>query len=108
MSKTFTVAVYDEALAYGGPQEGGWWYDVGSLVRVMRVFKSEAKAIAYTYRLNTKLQSSLKSWDHERPGFGPNAGRYRKSDSISDGEYVALNFEGTAPTHYPEARPMYE
>lgn len=37
---TFIVAVYKTGKAYGGPEEGGWWYYCGEHVRTVRVFKN--------------------------------------------------------------------
>lgn len=31
----YVVAVYYEDRAYGGPEEGGWWYSTGELVDVL-------------------------------------------------------------------------
>lgn len=94
----YVVAVYDVGLSYGGPEEGGWWYDAGSLVRVCRVFRSEDRAYAYCRRLNARLSSRV---------FGPNVGRYPKSSVLSDGQFEACTFEDTAPAGFPESRPYY-
>lgn len=99
MAQTYCVAVYDVALAYGGPEEGGWWYDCGSLVRIVKTFKSRDKAAAYRNRLNAKLKSR---------DFGPNVGMRPKSSVLSAGEYEAQVWEGTAPAGYPDRRPRYE
>jgi hypothetical protein len=96
---TYVVAVYLEDRAYGGPEEGGWWYDVGSLTRVVRVFKRECIAAAYCRKLNARLQSRA---------FGPNLGRREISSVLSDGEYCARVFADTAPAGFPERRPRYE
>lgn len=93
------VAVYDAALAYGGPQEGGWWYDVASLVRIVKVFPTEDRANEYCRRLNARLQSRK---------FGPNMGKRDKSSVLSDGVYQAEVYENNAPAGYPETRPHYE
>lgn len=52
MATKFAVAVYMQDRAYGGPEEGGWWYDCGQLVRTMRVFGNEQTAIRFNTRLN--------------------------------------------------------
>ena len=36
MANTRTVYLIDRA--YGGPEEGGWWYDTGERVRIIRTF----------------------------------------------------------------------
>jgi hypothetical protein len=97
MAKTFIVAVYLEDRAYGGPEEGGWWYNAGELVRVIRVFRNEDKAYAFTRRMNDLLAVTL------------NKGRPSTGSMLSQGRYVADAHEGNAPlAHYPETRPHYE
>lgn len=96
---TYIVAVYDAALGYGGPEEGGWWFDTGSLVRVCKTFSNQERAYAYSRRLNAKLNN--REW-------GPNQGRYEKSSCASDGWYQAEVHEDFAPKGYPERRPHYE
>jgi hypothetical protein len=95
----FVVAVYEVDRCFGGAEEGGWWYDAGSLVRVMRVFRSEDKAYDYSSQLNRKLNSRV---------FGPNEGRRELSSVLSDGEYQARVFENTAPESFPDRRPHYD
>jgi hypothetical protein len=92
----FIVAVYLQDRAFGGPEEGGWRYDCGKLVRTMRVFSREDTATAYCRRLNTKLTDSL------------NRGRRSISSVLSTGRYRAEIHDDFAPASYPEARPHYE
>lgn len=93
---TYVVAVYLADRAYGGPEEGGWWFDTGELVRAVRRFKSEERAIAYCRRLNHLLDVTL------------NKGRRPKSSVISEGVFEAQLSEGEPPTRYPTERPHYE
>ena len=83
---TYTVAVYLQDRSYGGPEEGGWWYDTGELVRTCRRFKSESKAYVYCRRMNDLIRALVHA----------------------DGAYGAEVHEGPAPEGYPEARPFYE
>ncbi len=99
MSKTYVVAVYDCAQQYGGPEEGGWWYDTGSLVRLMASFRSEDAACAYARRLNNKLDSRK---------VGPNQGKREYTSVVSDGEYRAMVFDDYCPKGFPDRRPHYE
>jgi hypothetical protein len=39
------VTVYDVSREYGGPEEGGWWYDCWSVVEEQRVLVEEAEAV---------------------------------------------------------------
>jgi hypothetical protein len=92
---TFLVAVYLQYRAYGGPEEGGWWFDCGEHVRTMRVFGSEQSAISYCCRLNEKLHGTL------------NRGRREVGSVLSDGRYGAEVHDGHAPPVYPSKRPYY-
>ena len=96
---TYIVAVFDCAQQYGGHEEGGWWYDSGSLVRIIRVFKNDDHAYAYARRLNYKLRSR---------SFGPNCGKREYTSVISEGEIRAYVYEDKVPNWFPEYRPHYE
>lgn len=95
----YLVAVYDSSLAWGGPEEGGWWYDAGSLARIVRLFRNADQAYLYARRLNKKLESRT---------YGPNQGKREKSSVISDGVYEAHVCQDHVPQFYPAERPHYE
>lgn len=48
----YAVAVYAIARAYGGPEEGGWWYDEGELVGVDAFLPDEDAAYDRAGALN--------------------------------------------------------
>ena len=93
---TYVVAVYLCDRAWGGPEEGGWWYDTGELVRIIRTFKDEERAAVHATRMNSLLNATI------------NKGRRDISSVLSDGCYYAEVHENIAPQHYPERRPHYE
>lgn len=95
--KQVYVAVFLEDRAYGGPEEGGWWYDTGDLVRtVWQGPASQAEAAeVYAERLNKKLETTL------------NHGRRPISSVLSEGRYRALVCN-EPPASWPEQRPHYE
>ncbi len=95
----YLVSVYLEDLAYGGPEEGGWYYNTGELVRTVKLFRSEERANDYCRRLNRKLRSRE---------FGPNKDRRDISSVLSEGIYSADVHEDFAPRHFPERKPRYE
>lgn len=99
MSRAYLVAVYECHQAYGGPEEGGWWYDTGELVRVVKVFRDKDAAYAYRDRLNDRLDSRK---------FGPNQGRRAYYSVLSEGEARARVYKDCAPQHFPTERPYYE
>lgn len=96
MSTRHIVAIYLCDRAYGGPEEGGWWFDTGELIRVHRVFGSADAAQRRCERLNRRLDATI------------NRGRRPISSVLSDGQYRAEVRENFVPRHYPERRPHYE
>lgn len=95
--RSWVVAYYRSYQSYGGPEEGGWWYDEGDLIRATRVFKKREAAIAYCARLNAKLER----WQDR-------ARVPKKWSVISTGRIEAAFYPNTAPQHYPDRRPHYE
>ena len=92
----YVVAVYLCDRAYGGPEEGGWWYDTGEMVRIIRTLKDEDRAETFATRMNSLLNATV------------NMGRRDISSVLSEGRYYAEVHENIAPHHYPERRPHYE
>ena len=93
----YIVAVYDCSQCYGGPEEGGWWYDAGTLVRVSSVHSSEDAAWDRCRRLNRHLDAMQEA-----------AGRRPYTSAASDGWLMAHVYEDTAPKGFPDRRPRYE
>ena len=93
----FAVAVYEVDRAYGGPEEGGWWYTCGDLVRTVKRFRSEDEAYDYCRRINDKLHS-------RREFYGI---RSSSSAAYSGGDYRAKVYDNVAPESFPVNRPYY-
>mgnify|MGYP003128876653 CR=1 FL=1 len=74
--------------SYGGPEEGGWYYDCGDLVRTVKRFRSENEAWDYCNRLNDKLYGH----DHVR---------------LRNDIYRAKVYDSVAPDSFPSERPYY-
>lgn len=99
-----SVAVYLHDRAYGGREEGGWWYDCydrssePELLALAAVFPTSHQANARAAEIQMSLNAD---W---------NVGHHRHSvDSVlSRGQYIALVHEGWPPSHLPEKRPTYE
>jgi len=49
----WSVAVYENNQAYGGPEEGGWWYQEGTITdyNKVKIFNSYKKACKYYNKL---------------------------------------------------------
>lgn len=97
MSARFAVAFYAIDRQYGGPEEGGWWYNTGSLIRIARLFTSEDLAFEYASRANRLLDLC-----NRRLKYGVSSVIY------SGGAVSASVYEGVPPQHFPEERPHYE
>lgn len=89
------VAFYEIDRAFGGAEEGGWWYDTGTLVRMIRVCANEARAIAVARRANALLARLER---HRRPV---------SSAAYDGGRHAAIVFARTAPERFPAIRPRY-
>lgn len=88
-----TVAVYSVSLAYGGPEEGGWHYHVGSLVPgTQRSFTDEDQSQAEVY------QSAMLHRYREDEGW------MRHQDERMQ---VHVFYEEPAPAGFPRVRPRY-
>lgn len=81
--------------AYGGPEEGGWYYDTGTPVVTehMRAFANRDEARAYRRSLDPVVKDM-------------NEGRYPISSVLSEGRYAFELCEGL-PEAYPSERPYY-
>jgi len=104
----YSVAIYFVNRAYGGPDEGGWWYDCGNLIQsvpegvdpqnLIKTFAPNQNEATQTWR--DILQQILDD--------GINKGRRPISSVISTGRYIAMIHEGNPPSHFPQERPHYE
>ncbi|GAA4134616.1 hypothetical protein ACFFTN_13175 [Aminobacter aganoensis] len=92
----YVLAFYEINRVCGGPEEGGWWYDTGQIVRVWRTFKTKEKAFAVAHRANRLLERL----QQHRPDV--------RSVVYAGGRYSVSVYEDFAPKFYPETRPRYE
>ena len=94
----YSVAVSHVTRRYGGPEEGGWWYDHhvpilhGADATLIRVFTDYEAAITYANEVYKTIEAR-------------NEGLPPLYSVLSDGLYVAHIFEGL-PCETP--RPYYE
>lgn len=96
MRDTFVVAFYEIDRAWGGPEEGGWWFDCGQLVRTFRVAKSEDEALGLARRANDLLHVLQRNCCSVG------------SVLYDGGRYEARVYSNTAPAFFPETVPHYE
>ena len=96
MKDNYVVAFYEVDREYGGPEEGGWWFDSGVLRRIVKVCKSEDEA----YRVARRANTLLDVLQRDLPSVS--------SVLYTGGRYRAYVSENTAVVFYPESRPYYE
>lgn len=104
---TFYVTVYATEERYGGPEEGGWWYESGIPVKHIRVRGFE-KAMNVAEEFNSKQSDEPReilngSFDYEISGPNDCDGSEIFGSRLT--AYVAGKRPGKA---YPERRPHYE
>jgi hypothetical protein len=91
----YVIAFYEVDMQYGGPEEGGWWYSTGRLVRVFKVVKDREEATRICRRANDLLHHLQRN-------------KREVSSVIYDGgRYAAEVHEHNAPEYYPTERPYY-
>lgn len=83
------VSAYEVERHYGGPEEGGWWFDSGTLVDVVKCFnRDQAEHV----------------WDLLKDIY-PNTG---KRYSVLGGEDYSVSIEEKLIPFFPSQRPRYE
>ena len=93
---TYVIAFYEIDRAYGGREEGGWWFDTGKLVRIGRTFKRRSAALKWMDRAN-HLLDIVQDGKRDVGSVLYDGGRYR-----------AELHENIPPAFYPATRPHYE
>jgi hypothetical protein len=110
---TWAVAVYDVRREYGGPEEGGWWYDSEELLGVEFWFHDEEAAYEMSRTLNwdyheareEKRAHVVEVPRREPPEWWRNESCHSDPDAApSEDEYVT---RWDIPTYLPEERQHY-
>ena len=92
--KPWYVNLYVYDRAYGGPEEGGWWFDVYELQNTTRVAsKEEAESLQKVIQLACNEQNDNRNSD--------------VNSVLSEGMYVVM-IENHKGFHKPQERPYYE
>lgn len=92
----YLLSFYEIDRAYGGPEEGGWWYDCGTHVRTFAVYHDKQKAYEMAYKANRILSRLQKN---KRPV---------GSVIYGGGRHSVIVHKNRAPEFFPEKRPHYE
>jgi len=92
----FILSFYERNQAYGGPEEGGWYFDTFELVRSFCAYPTREKASKAASRANALLNRLQR---RKRPV---------SSVAYSGGRHVAMVHENIPPIYLPEFHPHYE
>ena len=115
LNKNLYVNVYDTYQCYGGPEEGGWWFRAGELVKCLGPMpRAEAEAIAKDIRKGDECKVKSEYL------MGYNSTDGCDSDGNPDDDYImvggawghselqVLVREEIGVEFYPAERPRYE
>jgi len=86
------VNVYEEDRGYGGPEEGGWWYNIATPV--------------WHERLDTKDRAEARKLELEE--MYPEEGDRPVSSVIYSGGAYTIRIENHPPVAQPQTTPHYE
>ena len=95
MAKSYVVSFYQMGRQQGGPEEGGWWFNTGQLVRTFKVAKTEEDAIVTCGRAN-RLLTRFRRGKRDIYSMGYDGGEHR-----------AMIHEDVAPPSFPAEQPYY-
>ena len=102
---TYYVNIYMANRAFGGCEEGGWYYDVGmpidekiypEIFKLQNTFVTESEAYEYQYDINEQLEQLNKDYNN-----------YPPYSVLCDGYFIA-RVEEKPGSPYPEVIPHYE
>jgi hypothetical protein len=97
--------LFETNRAYGGREEGGWWYDTGVSVTDARLYAE----IGLMPSVHLSISEAKAARDAMRTAAAVlNRDRHEIGSVLCDGIYDAEIHEGKLPAYYPETRPHYE
>jgi hypothetical protein len=105
LQQVFVVAKYRLSQAYGGPEEGGWWYTEHDFEKVVVAFTYEAQASAACRRLNAEVNQDP---DGGSVYMVVDIPRWESGDGWEGFDDEATpTLRTDVPLHLPEHRPHY-
>jgi hypothetical protein len=91
--------VYEVIQAWGGPEEGGWWYNCGTPLESVRADNDEQQKEALVRLEQRYAMNDQSDWDRER----------KRGKSSSAGGYdITIYVERNFAEPFPQRRPHYE
>ncbi len=103
----YFAAIYLVDLRYGGPEEGGWYYDCGELVTDGELLRNAGLGLPTSFATSEEAYQWCKT-QNDLLDKTLNTGRRPISSVLSEGQYYAMTHEGELPHYFPARRPRYE
>ena len=91
----YYVNEYEVDRIYGGPEEGGWWYNTGKYIKCHGIFNSNMAAKRYRESLSKYIKDK-------------NEYKHPPSSVLSVGDWTDIIIEEHEGKHFPERTPRYE
>jgi hypothetical protein len=88
---TWHLAIYETARLYGGPEEGGWYYETGRPIRTVFQYTSRRLAQKFAGKLNAEFEE-------------------RNQAPVGRNHYCGLFAKVTnhPPVKYPDKKPHWD
>lgn len=90
------IAMYECNQGYGGDEEGGWWFDCGTLIKSRRL------------RSRENYQKILKNWIKKADELNRKEDRLPTSSVNCDGYYKVWLDDKKPVEGFPDFKPHYE
>lgn len=110
--------IFELTRSYGGPEEGGWWYDSGNMIACI---PAERECLTeQTWNDNGYWDEQVTEWLGKREDNKALVEVLKALTEMGyaeDGEYchvrprhesIAVRWDDEIVTHFPEQRPFYE
>jgi len=119
-NKEWRVSFYKISQAYGGPEEGGWFYTCGEFSHTVKTFSKKHMADTCVEQIRESIKEGNHwgiSLAHNQMGHGPMDGvdpdgfgddRYLMSGGHWGDEKLVVIAENHKGKDFPSERPFYE
>ena len=98
MLDQFYIGIYDTNRAFGGTEEGGWWYDYGELKHTVN---------ETFYNLTTAYNHARKLQRHLDHRYNSEGATTDLDSVLCEGNLQAEVYEIKLPKFYPDRKPHY-
>lgn len=99
IKKTYYVNLYEIDQAYGGAEEGGWWFTCGEFIR--------SHSFMFTDRIEARTRMELLNARTDIVANDPRGSRAQLSSVTCEGRYNWC-VEDHPGENFPQERPFYE